>query len=111
MLALLPTFAAIAIDPDHFFRRLPQYIRNKKSWVKTPLKFFTSGLGFIAAILFFWGKDELVGSDITERSVYWYAVVTGACAPFLVPVVCLFLLVLYNITKILPGLAPQLYQR
>jgi hypothetical protein len=95
------------IDPDHFFRRLPQYVLSKKSWVKTPLKFFTSGVALIAAILFLLAKDELVGSGVTERSIYWYAVVTAVSAPILLPALCAFLLVLYAIAKVSPGLAPE----
>jgi hypothetical protein len=107
MLALLPTFAAIALEPEHFFRRLPQYIRSKKSWVKTPLKFLTSCLAFIAGVLFFLAKDEFIANDITERSIYWSAVVMAASAPILLPVTCIVLLAFYHLARFLPDLAPE----
>ena len=50
---LLPTLLAIMLSPRHFYRRLPQYVQSNNIWFKTPLKFFTSGVTLIVALLFF----------------------------------------------------------
>ncbi len=52
ILGLVPTLLCIALAPQHFFRRLPQYI-NGRNLYKTPIKFISlnivllsSGIGF-----------------------------------------------------------------
>ncbi len=84
---------AIASAPDHFFRRLPQYIQRKKSWLPTPLKFFTSSVTLMAAILA--ASNNLDPPDtihMSPETTRWVVAGIFVLTPLLMPALCALLI-------------------
>lgn len=84
---------AMASAPDHFFGRLPQYTQRKKSWLLSPLKFFTSSLTLMAAILA--ASNNLDPPDtihMSPETTRWVVGGSFLLAPVLMPVLCAFLI-------------------
>lgn len=84
---------AMASVPGHFFVRLPQYIQRRKSWLPTPLKFFTSSVTLMVTVLAASNNFDPPGtihmSEGTTRLV-----VSGffLFAPFIMAALCAFLI-------------------
>lgn len=96
---LLPTLLALTLSPGHFYKRLPQYIRNKNSWFKTPIKFFTSAVALIVAQLFFFENDLLSRSGFGDQKlVAKYVALICITAPLTLPIICLILRIFLTFT-------------
>jgi hypothetical protein len=101
---LLPTLLAITLAPWHFYARLPQYLVNKRTWFKTPLKFFTSAITLIVALIFLLAPDVMTEAGISDKTVIaGYLAIICLSAPFTVPLVCLVIRILLGIASAAPG--------
>jgi hypothetical protein len=87
---LLPTLFAITLAPQHFYKRLPQYVQSKRTWFKTPIKFFTSSITLIVAALLVLAPDVVKLAGVTDKAImFWYLAVICLLTPVMIPVVCL----------------------
>jgi hypothetical protein len=103
---LLPTLLAITLAPRHFYMRLPQYTKSKRSWFKTPLKFFTSGVTLIVTLLFILAPDALKLANIDDRTVAArYVAVICLASPIAIPIFCLALRFLLGMASAIPNVS------
>jgi hypothetical protein len=103
-LDMAPTLIAITLSPSHFYSRLPQYVRSKDTWFKTPLKFFTSGLALVVALLFFFDAGALneFGLDDKTEIARYLALICITC-PITIPLACLMFRAMLAASSAIPG--------
>ncbi|MGR9276244.1 hypothetical protein ACU8KI_16715 [Rhizobium leguminosarum] len=101
---LLPTLAAIALAPDHFFKRVPQIISSKFTWHKTPIKFLTSGVALIVILLVWLDAGLLEEYGLTDKTVIGRYLL-GICltAPLTIPIIAVFFRICLFFLSGLPG--------
>jgi hypothetical protein len=80
-IGLIPTFAVVALAPNHFFRRLPYYLTGKVTYYKTPIKFVTSVVSFVVV--------SLHTAPVSMTNVYVISLIFVLTLPALIAVVCL----------------------
>jgi hypothetical protein len=78
---LIPTFAAVALAPNHFFRRLPYYLTGKVNYYKTPIKFLTSGVSLMVI--------SLHVAPLSTTNAYVISLIFVVTSPVLIIVACL----------------------
>jgi hypothetical protein len=88
---LLPTAAAIAAAPEHFFRRVPANGRSFNSLYKPPLKFLTSFAALVGALAVTIGPRHFNAADLRIM-----VVLTALAMPVLMLALVLFVWVLYS---------------
>jgi hypothetical protein len=100
ILDLVPTLLAITLAPWHFYTRLPQYVVTKNTWFKTPLKFFTSGVTLIAAMLLLVATDVLTSIGVSDKATLArYIAFICLATPIIMPMVCLAIRILLAVAS------------
>ena len=101
---LVPTVAAIALAPCHFFRRLPLVLKSGSPIYRTPVKFFTNFASLFVAVFFF--RHPEMSRIIEPREAVWYMLVLIPLTPVLMAVLALGLWSAYQLPRIIPTSTP-----
>ncbi|MBY5854318.1 hypothetical protein HFN51_27845 [Rhizobium leguminosarum] len=108
-LDLMPTLAAIALSPSHFYKRVPQIVSDKFSWYKTPIKFLTSGIALIVVLLVSMDSGLFEQHGLADKTLMAkYLLVICLTTPLTIPFVALVLRIGLSIISALPGVSTSI---
>ncbi|MEM9645561.1 MAG: hypothetical protein AAF989_11270 [Planctomycetota bacterium] len=98
---LLPTVAAIAMAPRHFFRRLPQTMAGQRSHFQTPVKFFANFAALFLAVFFVRHGDW---TQLSEEGIsFWYLAALIPMTPLAMYGLGIVSWVLYQVPRLSPN--------
>ena len=105
VLELIPTFAAIALVPRHFFRRMPAVLRGQMPIYRTPVKFFASSVILFVVAFFFRHRD--LTATVDAQHAVWYMLLLIPLTPVLMIALALLLWLACQLPRAIPHQRPS----